>query len=86
MLSSGFRGKFLTYLRRSDPTTRTMQARIEASIPASSMKKEMYVTAGSTRGHSETRCWFRIPRSCATIRIMPYVYVQTGDNSLRGVR
>jgi cobalt-zinc-cadmium efflux system membrane fusion protein len=63
-----------------DPTTRTLQARIEASNPGERLKRDMYVTA---EVHAGTIPNALLVPDAAVLRDtenMPYVYVQTGAN------
>ena len=74
------RGKIAYIAPALDPTTRTLQARIESANPGERLKKEMYVTALVDAG--------AIPRALTVpdsailrdAQNMPYVYVQTGGN------
>jgi membrane fusion protein, heavy metal efflux system len=74
------RGKIQYIAPALDPTTRTLQARIEAPNPGEKLKKDMYVTADVRAGV--------IPRALAVpdaavlrdTENMPYVYIQTGNN------
>ena len=63
-----------------DPTTRTLQARIEASNPGERLKRDMYVTA---EVHAGTISNALLVPDAAVLRDtenMPYVYIQTGEN------
>jgi membrane fusion protein, heavy metal efflux system len=63
-----------------DPTTRTVQARIEASNPNERLKKDMYVTAEVRAGTISNA--LTVP-DAAVLRDtdnMPYVYLQTSNN------
>jgi len=63
-----------------DPTTRTLQARIEASNPGERLKRDMYVTA---EVHAGTIPNALLAPDAAVLRDtenMPYVYIQTGAN------
>lgn len=74
------RGKIQYLAPGLDPTTRTLQARIEAANPGERLKRAMYVTVDVRAGV--------IPKALAVpdsailrnAQNMPYVYVQTGDN------
>ena len=74
------RGKIEYIAPALDPTTRTLQARIECANPGERLKKEMYVTALVDAG--------AIPRALTVpdsailrdAQNMPYVYVQTSGN------
>lgn len=74
------RGKIQFIAPALDPTTRTLQARIEASNPGERLKKDMYVTAEVRAGVIPKA--ILIPDS-AVLRDdqnMPYVYVETGNS------
>ncbi len=74
------RGKIEYISPALDPTTRTLQARIEAPNPGERLKKEMYVTAEVQAGTIPDALF--VPNS-AILRDdqnMPYVYLQTGQN------
>jgi membrane fusion protein, heavy metal efflux system len=74
------RGKIQYISPALDPTTRTLQARIEASNPGERLKKDMYVTAEVHAGVIPNA--LSVPDS-AVLRDtenMPYVYLQTGSN------
>jgi cobalt-zinc-cadmium efflux system membrane fusion protein len=63
-----------------DPTTRTLQARIEASNPGERLKRDMYVTA---EVHAGTIPNALLVPDAAVLRDtenMPYIYIQTGAN------
>jgi cobalt-zinc-cadmium efflux system membrane fusion protein len=74
------RGKIQYVAPALDPTTRTLQARIEAANPGERLKKDMYVIAEVSAG--VIRNAMTIP-DAAVLRDsqnMPYVYMQTGTN------
>jgi membrane fusion protein, heavy metal efflux system len=74
------RGKIQYIAPALDPTTRTLQARIEASNPGERLKKDMYVTAQVRAGAIPNA--FMVP-DAAVLRDtenMPYVYLQTANN------
>jgi len=74
------RGKIQYVAPALDPTTRTLQARIEASNPGERLKKDMYVTAEVRAGVIPNA--LSVP-DAAVLRDsenMPYVYLQTGSN------
>jgi cobalt-zinc-cadmium efflux system membrane fusion protein len=74
------RGKIQYVSPALDPTTRTLQARIEAANPGERLKKDMYVIAEVSAG--VIRNAMTIP-DAAVLRDsqnMPYVYLQTGTN------
>jgi cobalt-zinc-cadmium efflux system membrane fusion protein len=73
------RGKIEYISPALDPSTRTLQARIEAPNPGERLKKEMYVTAEVQAGVIPNALF--VPNS-AVLRDeqnMPYVYLQTGE-------
>jgi membrane fusion protein, heavy metal efflux system len=73
------RGKIQYVSPSLDPTTRTLQARIEASNPGERLRKDMYVTAEVRAGTVANA--LQVPDS-AVLRDdqnMPYVYLQTGN-------
>ena len=81
------RGKIKYISPALDPTTRTLQARIDAPNPGERLKKEMYVTAEVQAGVIPNA--LSVPNS-AVLRDeqnMPYVYLQTGNTQFarRGV-
>ncbi len=72
------RGKIQYVAPALDPTTRTLQARIEASNPGERLKRDMYVTAEVHAGTIANA--ISVP-DAAVLRDadnMPYVYIQTG--------
>ncbi len=72
------RGKIQYVAPALDPTTRTLQARIEASNPGERLKRDMYVTAEVHAGMIPNA--MSVPDT-AVLRDsdnMPYVYLQTG--------
>jgi cobalt-zinc-cadmium efflux system membrane fusion protein len=74
------RGKIQYVAPSLGPTTRTLQARIEASNPGERLKKDMYVTAVVSAGTIPNA--LQVP-DAAVLRDtenMPYVYLQTGNN------
>ncbi len=74
------RGKIQYIAPALDPTTRTLQARIEASNPGERLKKDMYVTAEVRAGVIPNA--ILVPDS-AVLRDdqnMPYVYIETGNS------
>jgi cobalt-zinc-cadmium efflux system membrane fusion protein len=73
-------GKIQYVAASLDPTTRTLQARIEAPNPGERLKKDMYVTAEVRAGvilKAVTVPDASLLRDTAN---MPYVYIQTGSN------
>jgi len=62
-----------------DPTTRTLQARIEAANPGERLKKDMYVIADLQAGTIPDA--ISVPDSAVLrdAQNLPYVYIVTGD-------
>ena len=74
------RGKIQYVAPALDPTTRTLQARIESPNPGERLKRDMYVTA---EVHAGTISGALTVPDDAVLRDadnMPYVYLQTGTN------
>jgi len=63
-----------------DPTTRTLQARIEAQNPGERLKKDMYVTAEIRAGAIPKAIMIPDAGVLRDSDNMPYVYIQTGAN------
>jgi cobalt-zinc-cadmium efflux system membrane fusion protein len=63
-----------------DPTTRTLQARIEAQNPGERLKKDMYVTAQIRAGVIAKALMIPDASVLRDTDNMPYVYIQTGEN------
>jgi membrane fusion protein, heavy metal efflux system len=74
------RGKIQFIAPALDPTTRTLQARIEASNPGERLKKDMYVTAKVRAGVIPNALMVPDASVLRDNENMPYVYVQTGNN------
>jgi membrane fusion protein, heavy metal efflux system len=74
------RGKIQYIAASLDPTTRTLQARIEASNPGERMKKDMYVTAEVRAGLIPNAVMIPDSAVLRDTENMPYVYIQTGNN------
>jgi cobalt-zinc-cadmium efflux system membrane fusion protein len=74
------RGKIQYLAPALDPTTRTLQARIEAQNPGERLKKEMYVTAVVNAGVIPNALSVPDAAILRDDQNMPYVYVQTGGN------
>ena len=74
------RGKIQYIAPALDPTTRTLQARIEASNPGQRLKKDMYVTAQVRAGVVPNALMVPDAAVLRDTENMPYVYLQTGDN------
>jgi cobalt-zinc-cadmium efflux system membrane fusion protein len=64
-----------------DPTTRTLQARIEASNPGERLKKDMYVTAEVKAGVIPNALSVPDAAILRDTENMPYVYLETGNSS-----
>jgi cobalt-zinc-cadmium efflux system membrane fusion protein len=62
-----------------DPTTRTLQARIEMSNPGERLKKDMYVTADVQAGVIPNAVSIPDAAVLRDDQNMPYVYLQTGN-------
>jgi len=63
-----------------DPSTRTLQARIEAPNPGGRLKKEMYVTAEVQAGVIPKALFVPNSSVLRDEQNMPYVYLQTGPS------
>jgi cobalt-zinc-cadmium efflux system membrane fusion protein len=74
------RGKIQYISPALDPTTRTLQARIEASNPGERLKKDMYVTAQVRAGVIANALLVPDAAVLRDTENMPYVYLQTGNN------
>jgi cobalt-zinc-cadmium efflux system membrane fusion protein len=74
------RGKIQYIAPALDPTTRTLQARIEASNPGERLKKDMYVTAEVRAGVIAKALMVPDAAVLRDTENMPYVYIQTGNN------
>ena len=74
------RGKIQYLAPALDPTTRTLQARIEASNPGERLKKDMYVTAEVRAGVIPNALSVPDAAVLRDTENMPYVYLQTGNN------
>jgi cobalt-zinc-cadmium efflux system membrane fusion protein len=74
------RGKIEYISPALDPTTRTLQARIEAGNPGERLKKEMYVTAQVQAGVIPNALFVPNSSVLRDEQNMPYVYLQTGNS------
>jgi cobalt-zinc-cadmium efflux system membrane fusion protein len=74
------RGKIQYIAPSLDPTTRTLQARIEAANPGERLKKDMYVTAEVRAGVIPNALMVPDSAVLRDTENMPYVYAQTGGN------
>jgi cobalt-zinc-cadmium efflux system membrane fusion protein len=77
------RGKIQYIAPALDPTTRTLQARIEASNPGERLKKDMYVTAQVRAGVIPSALLVPDAAVLRDTENMPYVYIQTGNQFAR---
>jgi cobalt-zinc-cadmium efflux system membrane fusion protein len=71
------RGKIQYLAAALDPTTRTLQARIEAANPGERLKKDMYVTATVRSGVIPNALMIPDAAVLRDTENMPYVYLQT---------
>jgi cobalt-zinc-cadmium efflux system membrane fusion protein len=74
------RGKIQYIAPALDPTTRTLQARIEASNPGERLKKDMYVTGEVRAGVIPNALLIPDAAVLRDTENMPYVYLQTGGS------
>ncbi len=74
------RGKIQYVAPALDPTTRTLQARIEASNPGERLKRDMYVTAEVRAGVIPNALSAPDAAVLRDTENMPYVYIQTGNS------
>jgi len=74
------RGKIQYVAPALDPTTRTLQARIEAANPGERLKKDMYVIAEVSAGVIPNAITIPDAAVLRDSQNMPYVYAQTGTN------
>ena len=74
------RGKIQYVAPALDPTTRTLQARIEASNPGERLKNNMYVTAEVRAGVIPNAVVIPDTAVLRDDQNMPYVYIQTLNN------
>jgi len=61
-------GALRTWQHRLDPSTRTLQARIETNNPGEKLKKDMYVVATVSAGTIPNAIGLRMLLSCAILR------------------
>ena len=73
------RGKIQYVAPALDPTTRTLQARIEAANPGERLKKDMYVTAEVRAGVIPNALLVPDASVLRDADNMPYVYLQTSN-------
>jgi cobalt-zinc-cadmium efflux system membrane fusion protein len=74
------RGKIQFVAPALDPTTRTLQARIEASNPGERLKRDMYVNAEVHAGVIPNALLVPDAAVLRDTENMPYLYLQTGAN------
>jgi len=74
------RGKIQYVSPALDPTTRTLQARIEAANPGERLKKDMYVIAEVSAGVIPNALAIPDAAVLRDSQNLPYVYLQTGTN------
>ena len=74
------RGKIQYLSPALDPTTRTLQARIEAANPGERLKRDMYVTAEVRAGTIPNALLVPDAAVLRDDQNMPYVYVKNGNN------
>src|SRR6266853_1399477 len=78
--SDNAKGKIQYIAPSLDPTTRTVQARIETNNPGERLKKDMYVTALVRAGVIQNALAVPDTAVLRDTENMPYVYLQTGSN------
>jgi len=74
------RGKIAYLAPALDPTTRTLQARIESPNPGERLKKEMYVTVLVNAGTTPNALSVPDAAILRDAQNMPYVYVPAGND------
>lgn len=74
------RGRIQYLAAALDPTTRTLQARIESANPGERMKRDMYVTAEVRAGTIANALVVPDSSVLRDDQNMPYVYLQAGAN------
>jgi membrane fusion protein, heavy metal efflux system len=75
-----FRGRISYIAPAMDPTTRTLQERIETENPNHRLKKDMYVTATVHAGATENALLVPDTAVLRDTENQPFVYVLTGTN------
>ncbi len=75
-----FRGRIAYIAPAMDPTTRTLQERIETENPEHRLKKDMYVTATVHAGATENALLVPDTAVLRDTENQPFVYVLTGNN------
>jgi len=82
-----FHGRISYIAAALDPTTRTLQARIETANPGEKLKKDMYVTAAVNAGNIKDAIALPDAAILRDSENQPFVYAQVGANQFgrRGV-
>jgi membrane fusion protein, heavy metal efflux system len=82
-----FHGRISYIAAALDPSTRTLQARIETSNPGEKLKKDMYVTATVNAGNIKDAIALPDAAVLRDSENQPFVYAQVGANQFgrRGV-
>jgi cobalt-zinc-cadmium efflux system membrane fusion protein len=75
-----FRGKISFMGAALDPTSRTLQARIDTANPAGKLKKDMYVTATVVAGKINNALLVPDAAVLRDAENEPFVYVEAGQN------
>ena len=75
-----FRGRISYIAPAMDPTTRTLQERIETENPDHRLKRDMYVTAVVRAGVTENALLVPDSAVLRDTENQPFVYVQNGAN------
>ncbi len=78
--AQGFHGRISYVAPAMDPTTRTLQERIETDNPDHRLKKDMYVTATVRAGVTENAIVVPDTSVLRDSENQPFVYVMTGAN------
>ena len=81
-----FHGRIQYVAASLDPNTRTLQARIETANPEHKLKKDMYVIASVNAGTIKNAIAVPDAAVLRDTENQPFVYVDTGNNSLAGAR
>lgn len=78
--SQEFRGRISYVAASLDPSTRTLQARIETNNPGEKLKKDMYVTAIVNAGNLQNTIALPDAAILRDSENQPFVYVETSAN------
>jgi RND family efflux transporter MFP subunit len=78
--SQEFRGRISYVAASLDPSTRTLQARIETNNPGEKLKKDMYVTAIVNAGKLQNTIALPDAAILRDSENQPFVYVETSAN------